>query len=82
MLEQAQILSQIHDELVAFTQGRSEITADTDLIADLNMDSLRVMNFLLLIEDRFDISIPVNILPDVRTLRDLAAQIEKLLQQG
>jgi hypothetical protein len=30
--------------------------------ADLSLDSLQVMNLLLHIEDRFDISIPVNIL--------------------
>jgi acyl carrier protein len=30
------------------------------------------------IEDDFDISVPLNILPDIRTLRDLANQLTKL----
>jgi acyl carrier protein len=30
------------------------------------------------IEDDFDISVPLNILPDIRTLGDLARQLEKL----
>jgi acyl carrier protein len=32
------------------------------------------------IEDRFDISVPLNILPEVHTVRDLALQLEKLTQ--
>ena len=39
------------------------------------------MNLLLEIEDRFDISIPVNILPDVKTVTDLALQIETLVRE-
>ena len=40
------------------------------------------MGLLLAIEDRFDISVPLNILPDVRTVRDLAVQLEKLTGQA
>lgn len=73
-----QILSKINEELTSFTQGRVEIGEDTDLVADLGLDSLQIMNFLLLIEDHYDISIPVSILSDVKTVKDLAVQIEKL----
>jgi len=75
-----QILTEICAELATLTQGRVELGEDTDLLADLNLDSLQVMNFMLQIEDRFDISIPVSILPDVRTVKDLALQIERLVQ--
>jgi acyl carrier protein len=34
------------------------------------------------VEDRFDISIPLNILPDVRTVKDLVLQIQKLNGDG
>ena len=75
-----QILAEICAELSTLTQGRIEIGEDTDLVGDLNLDSLQVMNFMLQIEDRFDISIPVSILPDVRSVKDLALQIERLVQ--
>ena len=78
MSEYSQILAELRTELASFTQGRVEIGEDTDLLADLSLDSLQVMNLLLHVEDRFDISIPVNILPDVKTVKDLALQIEKL----
>ena len=82
MLEYPQILDELRTELASFTQGRVEIGEDTDLLADLSLDSLQVMNLLLRVEDRFDISIPVNILPDVRTVKDLALQIEHLTREG
>jgi acyl carrier protein len=75
-----QIVAEICAELTTLTQGRVEIGEDTDLLGDLSLDSLQVMNFMLQIEDRFDISIPVSILPDVRTVKDLAVQIERLVR--
>jgi acyl carrier protein len=82
MLQYPQILAELCTQLAPFQQGSVEITEDTDLLADLDLDSLKVMNLLLLVEDRFDISIPVSILPDVRTVKDLALQIEGLARQG
>jgi len=82
MLEYPQIVAELRTELATFTEGRVDIGEDTDLLGDLNLDSLQVMNLLLHVEDRFDISIPVNILPDVKTVKDLALQIEHLTREG
>ena len=58
------------------------INAETDLVADLGLDSLKVMKLVETVEDRFDISIPLNILPDVRTVSDFVLQIEKISKDG
>jgi acyl carrier protein len=81
-LEYPQVLAEVCTELTSLTRGRVEIGEDTDLLGDLGLDSLQVMNLLLHIEDRFDISIPVNILPDVKTVKDLALQIEILMREA
>jgi acyl carrier protein len=31
------------------------------------------------VEDRFDVSVPLNLLPDIATIADFAAALEKLL---
>ena len=41
---------------------------------------MQVMQVLLKIEDRFDISIPLNNLPTIRTVKDLGLEIEQLLK--
>lgn len=79
MLAYPQILAELTEELATLTKQRVAIREDTDLLGDLELDSLQVMNLLLQVEDRYDISIPVNILPDVKTVKDLASQIEKLV---
>lgn len=44
-----------------------EIKLDSDLVNDLGLESIKVMDLLMMLEDRFDISIPINILLDVKT---------------
>jgi acyl carrier protein len=62
-------------------QGRS-VQEDTDLVADLEFDSLKVMNLIEQVEDRFDVSVPLNILPDIRCVRDFAVQLLEILEKN
>jgi acyl carrier protein len=78
--EYREILAEICTELSPLAKGAA-IGESTDLLGDLALDSLQVMNLLLKIEDRFDISIPVSILPDVKTVRDLAREVETLVRE-
>ena len=82
MLSNRELFEQIIAILGPLAKDGSEITADTDFTVDLSLDSLKVMEVLVEIEDRFDISVPINILPDIRTVRDLFLQIQKLLAEG
>lgn len=77
--EASQIL---FDILKPFVPDGIVITTETDLLTDLGLDSLKVMKIVENLEDSFDISIPINILPDVRTVRDLELQIQKLNKNG
>lgn len=66
---------QVQEEVVKllqpFNPKEIELTPDTDLSADLFMDSVAAMNLVMEIEDRFEIDIPISLLPDVNTLQDL-----------
>jgi len=76
------ILQYIYQILQPFVPEGHAIKPETDLVAELGLDSLKVMKILEAVEDRFDISIPLNILPDVRTVEDLVLQIQKLNGDG
>lgn len=56
-----------------------EPTLDNDLVADLGFDSLQVLEVIAELEDRFDISIPLNDVPSTRTVAQVAAQVSQLL---
>ncbi len=72
------IVSQVIDAIREIVSQDIDITEDTDLISDLEFDSLKVMNLMEDVEDRFDISVPLNVLADIRTIKDLALQLERL----
>jgi len=74
----AEILHELKQALKSFDPQEQEIHEDTDLVADLDLDSLKVMKILESVEDSFDISIPLNIMPEVRTVKDFVLQIQKL----
>ncbi len=76
-----QVLAEIREGLAPFAQKGQAIHEDTRLVEDLGLDSLKVMDLLLEVEDRFDLAIPLNILSDVQTVRDLAQKLEKLIQE-
>lgn len=76
------VLQQICEILKPLVPDGQEIKVETDLVADLGLDSLKVMKILETVEDNFDISVPLNILPDVRTVEDFVLQIQKLNGEG
>ncbi|MBZ5557910.1 MAG: acyl carrier protein [Acidobacteriia bacterium] len=51
----------------------------SDLIADLGFDSLQVLEVIAELEDRFDISIPLNDVPATRTVGQVVAQVAELV---
>ena len=82
MHEYQTILQALKEILIPFVPPGQAVNEDTDLVADLGLDSLKVMKILESVEDRFDISIPLNVLPEVRTVKDFALQIQKIYGDG
>ena len=55
-----------------------DISDNTDIVEDLGMDSLGVMNFVMAIEDFYDISIPLDRIAQIQTVGDLIHAVEDL----
>lgn len=51
---------------------------ETNISRELGLDSLAVMNFVMALEDRFDVSIPMDTLAGIETVDDLASAIADL----
>jgi len=73
------ILSLVIELVKPLAPPGREVREDTDLVSDLEFDSLRVMNLVEQVEDRFDVSVPLNILPDIRTVRDFTVQLQRII---
>ena len=73
-----EIMRLLCDRLSALTDSELLITPDTNLISQLSIDSIKLLNLIMEIEDTFDVSIPINGLTDVQTVRQLADLVYKV----
>jgi len=73
-----EVLQRLHKQLVLIAGEDREFDETTDLVDGLGLDSFKVLDLLLEVEDEFDVSVPMNLLADVRTVRDLARCIVEL----
>jgi len=74
-------LAALFEILKSFNKTGTALAPGTRFSEDLNFDSLVVMEFVAVVEDAFDISIPLNILPDIATIKDLAVAVEKIVAE-
>jgi acyl carrier protein len=66
--------------LAPFNTENIKLTAETDIPAELNIDSVGVLDFIMEVED-FDIEIPMNVVSETRTIGDLAAYVQSQLKK-
>lgn len=75
----AQSDDDIFDELCRLLQpynsDRVVLEPVTDISADLNIDSVSVMDFVMEVEDKYEIDIPLNVLSETRTMTDLVGVV-------
>jgi len=57
-----------------------EPALDQELVADLGFDSLQVLDVIAELEGRFDISIPLDIVPAARTVAQVVAEVTRLVE--
>jgi acyl carrier protein len=75
-----EITDGVFDVLRTVSRRPIEPAFDSDLIADLGFDSLQVLEVIAELEDRFDISIPLNDVPATRTVAQVVAQVAALVE--
>ena len=78
----ARIEEGVIDVLRNVSRRTIEPTLASDLVADLGFDSLQVLEVIAELEDRFDISIPLNDVPATRTVAQVVAQVAELVANG
>ena len=77
----AEIFDSLCKLLMPFNYSGIEIKPETDISADLSIDSVTVMDFVMEVEDHFDIEIPLNILSETRTMNDLVKVVEEAVER-
>ena len=76
---------QITDRLCALAAeqvsvARDQVSIDTHLFNDLNFDSLDAVEYVMLIEEEFEVSVTDGLAEDVKTVRQAVDAVVSLLQ--
>ena len=72
--------AEIIDLLMARVPGGVAVSADTRIAGGLGLDSVAILDFIMELEDRFDISIPLDRIAMVQTVAELSSAVAALLR--
>lgn len=88
MAAQGSILDRgrIEAEIITMLSGRVpqgvQVTSETQILRGLGLDSVAILDFIMDLEDRFDVSIPLDRVAEVQTISDLSGAIDKLMRDA
>jgi acyl carrier protein len=68
----------VFDTLRAATRNSVELSDRTNIVRELGLDSVAIMDFVMEMEDRLDISVPLDRIAEVETVGDLVATMRDL----
>jgi acyl carrier protein len=72
-------ITQVLKQVVPKRAWPDNISPETRLLEDLNMDSIHAVDLLFALEDAFDINIPDGVIETVKTAGDLVALVRERL---
>ena len=71
-----EVMAEIVTQLAPFRSDDSQVIRGATVISkDLAIDSLAIMDMVMELEDRFDVSIPMNVVAEIHTVDQLADTI-------
>lgn len=72
---QYEVMREIFTLLAPYNAGGKPITPQTVISKGLTVDSLTIMDVIMELEDRFDVTIPMNVAADIVTIDQLAEAV-------
>ena len=81
MTSRAQVYARIIELIEPLNAKKAPLTEATTFAGDLEMDSLTVMDLVASMEDEWDIVMPLNMLPDLETIGQVADAVTKLVSK-
>ncbi|NNE38329.1 MAG: acyl carrier protein [Gammaproteobacteria bacterium] len=82
MSERQEIVTKACQYLQQIAGSGVSITPQTNIAEELSLDSVKVLDLVMELEDEFDISVPLNLMADVQTVNDLVDLIEKVISEN
>ena len=80
-MAQAETLNTLYELVATVNKKGIDLQPGTTFAHDLELDSLTVMDLVADIEDEFDILLPINLLPELESIEQVADAVEKIVAE-
>ncbi len=78
--EERSLEAEIIGLLMARVPGDVAVSAHSRITGGLGLDSVAILDFIMDLEDRFDVSIPLDRIAEVQTVAELSSAVEALVR--
>ena len=76
--EKTEVFNKLCELLEPFNKKDLTLSNETDISADLEIDSVAVLDFIMEVEDEYDIALPMDRISEIRTVGELVDAISQL----
>jgi len=76
-----EIFDKICELLVPYNPKKLAITRQSGIVTDLGVDSTAVFDLIMGLEDHYDISIPMEMVSDIKTVGELVNAVTQLISE-
>ncbi len=81
MPQKEEIFEKVCELLKPYNPENRPITMQSGIVSDLEVDSVAVFDLVMGLEDHYDVSIPMEMVSDIKTVGELCAAIKQLAEE-
>jgi len=81
MPQHEEIFAKVCELLKPYNPENRPITMQSGIVSDLEVDSVAVFDLVMGLEDHYDVSIPMEMVSDIKTVGELCAAIKQLAEE-
>lgn len=75
------IFNKICELLKPYNPENRPITLQSGIVSDLEVDSVAVFDLVMALEDHYDVSIPMEMVSDIKTVGELVNAVKQLISE-
>jgi len=81
MPDKNEIFAKVCELLKPYNPENRPITLQSGIVSDLEVDSVAVFDLVMGLEDHYDVSIPMEMVSDIKTVGELCTAIKQLAEE-
>jgi len=81
MPEKNEIFAKVCELLKPYNPENRPISMQSGIVSDLEVDSVAVFDLVMGLEDHYDVSIPMELVSDIKTVGELCTAIKQLAEE-